>query len=283
MGLFDDPRDYYGEVGGYLRQGDLVLAPSTTLWSAAERPADPGALLPPSGVGVNQITLLWPRRAPVEGLAAEVRWGLVMVLPHECAIHRDFNRRLVQLEAEGMGEAEAIERASGDPALDPTIVVAPVIPLSSLPETDRRAVSSGGRIGLFPVCAGPAADAPLIPAGVVDLGRLAEISRRLVHRRVARLSERARAFLRFKLAEQWAYRNQSLDAEIAQAVGHTIMRHQVIERSKDLQVVLELDDGTTLVLKQDQRRPGRVDLPSRSDFPDRPVPRGSQSVDERTG
>jgi hypothetical protein len=44
----------------------------------------------------------------------------------------------------------------------------------------------------------------------------------------------------------------------------------VIERAKDLQVALELDDGTTPILKEDQRRPGRLDLPSRPGFADRP-------------
>ena len=278
MGLFDDPREYYDEARGYLRQGDLVIAPSATLWSAAECVADPGTLLTPRSVGGSQHVLLWPEREPVEGLAAEVRWGLVMILPHECAIHRDFNRRLARLRAEGVDEVEAVERASSDPSLDPTIVVAPVLPAALLSEADRRTVSSGGRIGQFPVCAGPDPHAPLIPAGTVDLGRIAEISRRLVHRRVARLSERARAFLRFKLAEQWAYRNQSLDADIARAVGHTIVRHQVIERSKDLEVILELDDGTTLILKQDQRRLNRADLPSRSDFSDRPMLHGTDSI-----
>ncbi|MBI3978284.1 MAG: hypothetical protein HY331_08875 [Chloroflexi bacterium] len=272
MGLFDDPREYYAEVSGYLQQGDLVIAPSATLWAAAEQAVEPGLLLPPGSVGASQMALLWPPRDPVEGLVAEVRWGLVMVLPHECAIHRDFNRRLVELEAAGAPRAEAVERASADPALDPTIVVAPVLPLAALPEPDRRTVAAGGRIGLCPVCPGPDPRRPLIPPAAVDLGRAGEISRRLVHRRVARLSSRARAFLRFKLAEQWAYRNQSLDAEVARAVGQTIVRHQVIERAKDLQIILELDDGTTLVLKQDQRRPAPADLPPRSAFPDRPMP-----------
>lgn len=272
MGLFDDPREYYEPAIGYLRQGDLVIAPSVTLWSDRERTADPDVLLTPERVGITQSTLLWPHREEVEGVSAEARWGLAMVLPHECAIHRDFNRRLIQLQEAGNSQDDAIEQASNDPTLDPTIVVAPVIPLSHLPESDRRSVASGGRIGLFPVCPGPNATAPTIPAGVVDLGRISEISRRLVHARVARLSNRARALLRFKLAEQWAYRNQSLDDEIARAVGHTIVRHQVIERAKDLQVILELDDGTTLILKQDQRRLGRLDLPEREELMNRQLP-----------
>lgn len=272
MGLFDNPAEYYAKPEGYLRQGDLVIAPSSTLWSSAERPAEPGLLLSPSSVGTSQVALLWPAHDPVEGVSIEARWGLAMILPHECAIHRDFNRRVVQLQAEGAVTTDAVGRASADESLDPTVVVAPVVPINALPEADRRAVSSGGRIGLVPVCAGPDAHAPLIPTGALDLGRITEVSRRLIHRRAAGLSERARAFLRYKLAEQWAYRNQSLDAEIARAVGHRIVRHQVIERPKDLQVVLELDDGTTLILKSDQARPGRVDLPSRDVFKDRPAP-----------
>jgi|GEM_PF-1642066 len=280
MGLFDDPAAYYADVEGYLRQGDFVLAPSTTLWSTTERPVEPGALLPPSGIG-SQVTLLWPESPPIAGAALEARWGLVMVLPHECAIHRDFNRRLIDLAQQGMSQDEAVELASADSSLDPTITVTPVIPLTALPGSDRLTIASGGRIGLFPVCTGPNPLEPLIPAGAVDLGRATEISRQLVHRRVAHLSARARAFLRFKLVEQWAFRNQSLDADIARAVGHTIIRHQVAERTRDLQVILELDDGTTLVLKQDQRRPGQIDLPARSGFTDRPLPTSDPVRDPR--
>lgn len=278
MGLFDDPAAYYAAVEGYLRQGDFVLAPSSTLWSPAERPAESAALLPPSGIG-SQLTLLWPENPPIAGVTLEARWGLVMVLPHECAIHRDFNRRLVELAQQGMSQDEAVDRASADSSLDPTITVTPIIPLTALPGADRPTIASGGRIGLFPVCSGPSPSELLIPAGAVDLGRVTEISRQLVHRRVARLSTRARAFLRFKLVEQWAFRNQSLDADIARAVGQTIIRHQVVERTRDLQVILELDDGTTLVLKQDQRRPGQIDLPARSEFTDRPLPPGEHGVD----
>ena len=273
MGLFDDPRAYYADASGYLRQGDLIIAPSATLWTARERDSASAPLVPPTKVGTTQQTLLWPAQPPAEGVVAEVRWGLAIVLPHECAIHRDFNRRLVELERrDGITGTEAVARASADVSLDPTIVVAPVWPLSTFAEEDRRPIAEGGRIGFFPVCAGPDPSRPLVPPGAVDLGRVTEISRGLVHRRVARLSDRARALLRYKLAQQWAYRNQSLDAEIARAVGHTIVQSQVVERAKGLQITLILDDGSTLVLKQDQRRPGVDDLPGRAPLEDRPIP-----------
>jgi hypothetical protein len=270
MGLLDDPTLYYTTVGsGPLRQGDLVLAPSATLYQDTEIPAAQTLLAPPLRVGTTQHILLWQPQQQISGLSAEVRWGLAMVLPHECAISRDFNRRQVQLRKDGFTDEEARKLASGDPALDPTVVVSPVIPMSNFPRSDHASILTGSRIGLFPVCPGPRPEKPLVPQGVVDLGRASEISRQLIYQRVARLSERARAVLRSKLVDQWAYRNLSLESEIAKAIGRKIVDARVIEKSKDLEVILELDDGTTLVLKQDQRRPNRLNLPPRDDFQDR--------------
>lgn len=270
MGLLDDPTLYYVTDGsGPLRQGDLVLAPSATLYKDTETPAAQALISSPLRVGTAQQVHLWQPQQQVSGLSAEVRWGLAMVLPHECAISRDFNRRQVQLRKEGFSDEEARKIASDDPALDPTVVVSPVIPLIDFPLSDHPGILTGGRIGLFPICPGPRPEKPLVPKGVVDLGRASEISRQLIHQRVARLSERARALLRAKLVDQWAYRNLTLESEIARAIGRKIVDARVIEKSKDLEVILELDDGTTLVLKQDQRRPNRIDLPSRDDFQDR--------------
>ena len=182
-----------------------------------------------------------------------------MVVSDDCAIDREFNARVGQLVIEGMPEAGAEAEARNDKRLDKFILVAPVLSYESLHFTSEQAVRSAQAVGYFPIVGGPEVD-----EGYLDLGRVHPISRSLLTEPFAALSEAGRSILRWKLAQYFAARNLSVDAEIAAAVGRTISAVRAVEDNKHRLVVdLELDGGAArLRLRQEPRReeapPARV-------------------------
>ena len=250
MAWFDSENEYYQHPQGPLRQGDLVLAPSAVLEPGeGELPA-----LAPSLLGDEQTIQLWKaaRRTLPEAptLRARVRWDLSMVLPHDCALEKEFNERVAELMREQLSEDEAIAQASADPTLDTLIALAPVRAYEEAAERRREGIRTGQRLGTFPV---PASSTHALDPGWVDLSAPTTVARSFFspELRVASLTVRAADYLRAALARHWSYRDLTRADEISRALGKTITDIKAAPMPKDrLRVELLLDgDGGTLTLE----------------------------------
>jgi hypothetical protein len=115
----------------------------------------------------------------------------------------------------------------------------------------EAAVRQAQPIGYFPVVGSDDVD-----QGYLDFTRTVPVSRRLLWGPAAALSEAARKILRWKLAQFYAVRNLSVDAEIMAAIGKTITAVRVVTDHRDRLIVdLELDQGAgELRLRQEPRR-----------------------------
>lgn len=109
-----------------LRQGDIILCPSTAI---LDGPTD-GTGIPraPAVLGDTAVGRLWNDAPdPVPDASYEARWSPVLVLSHDCELEKEFNERVVELVSAGMSEDAAIEEACVDPTLDPFAMVAPLL------------------------------------------------------------------------------------------------------------------------------------------------------------
>jgi hypothetical protein len=247
---FDTEAEYYQAPEGPLRQGDIVLA-ATVVVGAGVGP-EPGVA--PAQLGQARTVKLWTAlghtlpEAP--SLQAQVRWDLAMVLPHDCALEKEFNERVVELLAQGQDEADAVRAASADPALDRYLAVAPIRDYSVLPERRREGARGGQRHGAFPV---PASALYALESGWVDLNAPTTVDRVSFSPslRVASLTDRAVDYLRASLARHWAYRDLTRADEISRALGRTIVDIHAAPMGKDkLRLELHLDgDAGTITLE----------------------------------
>ena len=183
-------------------------------------------------------------------LSAEVGWALAMVIPHNCAMEKDWNERVAELVASGASQGEAEQQAGSDTGLDPLVTVAPILPYAGLSAKRERSIRSGLRLTAFPVVGNGQ-----VPEGFVDLNAMTCVHYTLVlvEQRVAALSRVAEAFLQKKLAMHFAYRDDSDLDVIAKAVGRRIVGVNVVEapskKSARVKVAMTLEDGETLVLE----------------------------------
>ncbi|MGH2441577.1 MAG: hypothetical protein ACRDFX_00220, partial [Chloroflexota bacterium] len=153
---------------------------------------------------------------------------------------------------DGVPEAQAEAEARSDQSLDQLIPVAPILPYSRLRFLTAPSIRGAQPLGFFPVIE---SHDPPIDEGYVDFTRTVPVSRNVLRGPFASMSEPARSMLRWKLAQFYALRNQSIGNEIMAAIGKTITDvHVVMDSKKRLVVDLELDQGASrLQLKQEPR------------------------------
>ena len=219
MGVLDDPAEFYAPPQADWSLGDIVVVPTVILWAEAER--EPHAHpQPPSRVlgGDSANYPLWS--GPVAGLPlpiVECRLSPAMVVVDDFVIDKEFNAFVGRRIAEGVSEDDAVAEAKARADLDPLIPVCPLLPYPELRTASDGAVRQAQPTGYFPILASESVDEAFI-----DFTRTVPVSRQLMTEPLAALSDVARHILRWKLAQFYALRNLSIDAEIMAAVGRTI-------------------------------------------------------------
>ncbi len=240
---------HLAEPRAHLSQGDIYLAPSVVAWSAETHPA---AVVPaaPSAPGQVRYVPAWSGEGRAPAVTLGTSWTPVIVLSHDCELDKEFNEAVDALVASGVPEAEAVEAASADPALDRYVLVSPLLPYDERIVRPERwsAIRAAQKIGYFPLAAMPAyEDAEFF----VHLSRISTIDRSLLGAcpKVGSTSDEARALLRFKLAEAHSSRNLSLVSKLESAVGHAITDVRTIKVKRgDATVALVLENGDELHL-----------------------------------
>lgn len=229
-----------------LSQGDIVLSPSTILWSETARPPLNFGTPAPPQLGGSVTVPVWDDYGVVPLTVAEARWSPVMILSHDCELDKEFNRRVEQLIKEGRTESEAIDIATADESLDPHVVVSPLIPYADVPTELHAAIRDASRIGFIPVPAAPAFDNEEF---LVDLSRVSTVERRLINRfgKVASLTDDARGAVQFKIAEAFATRSLSTLDHIEGLIGQRIAGIETYRKTaKATSLVLRLEDGNSI-------------------------------------
>lgn len=263
MAWYDEPAKYYRDVQPEepLTQGDIVIAPTTIIYEGTAESDITG----PSDLDQRRRTTLWVSvkeelpAAPT--FSAETRWGVAMVIPHPCAMEKEWNERVADLVNSGVPEPQAIDEATSAD-LDPYVTLAPIFGYDSLPRERRRSAQTGSRLGNFPIC--PSGD---LPASFVDFNQMTTMHFSVAPRirRIRGLSNLALAHLHHSLVMHFAYRGYAGLANIEEAVGHIISDLQVSKRAKGKLVVnLILDNGETLTMESqdvEQRAGGRERAP----------------------
>jgi hypothetical protein len=252
----DDPSLYYAAPQADWSLGDLVIVPAGVLWAQGERPSLPYPQpAPPPDASVSVVYDLWTGSGDVPTPAIECWVTPAVIVVDDCVIDKEFNAFVDRRIREGAVEAEAIAEARTHPELDPLVPITPLLPYSRLRFANPQAVRQAQPIGYFPVVASDEVD-----EGYLDFTRTVAVSRRLLWGPAAAMSEPARRILRWKLAQFYAVRNFSVDAEIMAALGRTITAVRTVIDNRDRLVVdLELDHGASeLRLRQEPRRPDLV-------------------------
>jgi hypothetical protein len=250
MAWFDDANIYFRrplDATRSISQGDIVIAPSAVIFPGT---AD-SDVAAPSDIDSQRRVTLWRSQDEVDlpaapSLSADVRWGLVMVMPHNCALEKEWNERIQDLVDQGSSLDEAEARATADPEVDAYVVVAPVMAYDGLPETRAAAITRGEPLGSFPI----PTDGQ-IPSSYVDLARMTTVRWELLSRnqRLGALSDLATAHLGHRLATYFAYRSKSKLDEIEAAIGQRIVNITTTPSVRRLMVGLILEDGSTLTLE----------------------------------
>jgi hypothetical protein len=214
MPWFDSEPEYYADPSGPLRQGDILVVPSVIIEPGDGEP--PGAA--PGEFGAERVVQLWSALSNVlpeaPTIRGRVRWDLGMVLPHDCALEKEFNERVASLIADGSDEETAILEASADRGLDRHVAIAPIRSYEVLPPERVAGVRTGQRLGTFPVVASKRF---LVEPGWADLNAPTTVDRSLfaARMRIASLSERAADYLRAALSKHWAYKKPTPPARRA--------------------------------------------------------------------
>jgi hypothetical protein len=261
MAWFDEPGRYYRDVDGRapLSQGDIVVAPTLAIGLGI---AD-SDIVGPSELGAERHVTLWHAAgahvAAAPALAARVTWGLAMVLPHSCAMEKEWNERIAELIQAGMSEREAQEVATADRALDQYVTIAPIFVYGDMVDRKARSIAEGNRLGAFPVCANGD-----VPSTYVDFNRMTTVHFEVIppEARVRALSDLALAHLQHRLVAYFAFRSLSNIRDIEEAIGRKIERVTCTPTAKRLNVLLVLDDGSTLAL-EGNREPAAAPGPER--------------------
>jgi hypothetical protein len=159
-----------------------------------------------------------------------------MVLPHACALEKEFDERVVVLMASGCSQLEAGRLANDDTSLDRFIALAPLCTYDELEPRRHLGAKTGTRLGTFPV---PESLSFGIPQSWVDLRRISttDVSHRCrTHAALASLSTLAQAHLQAALAKHWSYRDLSHDEELQRAFGQRITSIVPISTGKKMRV-----------------------------------------------
>jgi hypothetical protein len=244
---YDDASLYYGPPADVLAQGDIVVA-TTGVFEGHNGDVSPAS---PLYFGEERLVQVWLGstgmlpEAPSLGLRAH--WGPAMVLPHACALEKEFNERVAALMSSGREQMEAERLANADVSLDRFIALAPLCTYGELSAERHAGVRTGMRLGAFPV---PENVASGIPPAWVDLRRISTTDVTLVDVepfRLASLSSLAQSHLQAALAKHWAQRDLSHYDELQRAFGQRITSVVPISTGKKMRVGFTLEDGTQLV------------------------------------
>lgn len=236
------------------RQGDIVLCGVSRI-TAEDRHSPPQW----EALDAHFLTIdeAWNGERPL-GIAAGI--GLAMVVTHDCQLDKEWNRRVRELEKEGMPNEEARAAAEADLTLDRTLVVSPLVDPDDL-RGDRGNLLAGRMIGYLPV---PAHPDRLVSECVVDLTYQCTIDRLDVVK-VASIAEAARKQLRYALIQLHALRTADLGFKVEAVVGRTIQDVEVGGRDP-LTVRIQLDDGRVIQLLQQPGSPDQETGRSREFF-----------------
>jgi len=250
---YNEPSCYYGPGSDALSQGDIVIAPTTVLRAGTGA----SGIVGPMDLGEERETGIWLAGASTlpgaPDLSAKTRWGLAMVIPHPCAMEKEWNERVGELMSAGHSADDAAARATQDTDLDPFVTVAPLILYESIPSAKHSGIRANQRLGNFPVC-----PRDLIPDAFVDFNRLTTLHYTLIPRsqRVAALTDLAVAHLHHALVMHFAYRSASGLSEIEKAVGQTINSVTATARAKRKLIVnIVLSNGEALTLESQDITP----------------------------
>jgi hypothetical protein len=220
------------------RQGDIVLCGVSRIIARDRHSPSQWESLDAHFVQVDDA---WDSGRPL-GIAAGI--GLAMVVTHDCQLDKEWNQRVRELQKGGMDRDGSEGIASGDPTLDRTLVVSPLVDPAEL-RGGLGNLLAGKVIGYLPV---PDHPEQLVTECVVDLTYQCTIDRLDVVK-VASVSELARRQLRYALIQLDALRTADLGFEIEAVVGKSIKRVEVPTRDP-LVVRIQLDDGNVIQLLQ---------------------------------
>lgn len=264
MAWFDDPREYYKafEERDPTGQGDIVIAPTTVILPGAAE----SDIVGPADIGQSRRSTIWHAASEelpaAPAISTETQWSLAMVVPHACAMEKEWNERRIELGRQGMSDDDATVQANSEDDLDQFVTLAPLRLYPEVPEWKHRGIRVGQRLGFFPVC-----EDGEIPESFIDLNRPSTVHYTLVKRvlRQRSLSDLALAHLQHALAMHFAYRGLTGLEELEEAVGHTIVKLMPTNRAKGRLVVnIILDNGQTLTFEgHDAPRPPEVARPAR--------------------
>ncbi len=252
-----------------LMQGDIFVAPTTVLRGMG---LTLGPLAPnvPPPLGESSLSAAWLPGSGATGnvpdVTHETRFGAVIVLSHECELEKDYNAFVgLRIKAGASRDAAEVEaREMG--ALDPFVLVAPLMTYDMLAEdwplplrtSERIAdVKRGARVGYFPIPAKPNVD---LPECVALLGRVSTVERQLLSKglRLASLADEPRAVLRASLTRVFATRDISKWQELEAAIGQRILDVQKnAAGKKSVGVALFPENGAILHLEAKPSPPTR--------------------------
>lgn len=264
MAWFERANEYYREfnVDDAIGQGDIVIAPTTLVLSGTSE----SDLTGPTDLGQTRRSTLWHGTTDAlpaaPALSAETRWGLAMVIPHACAMEKEWNERRTELARQGLTEEQAKAQANAETDLDQYVTLAPLLLYASVPEWKHRGIRTGQRLGFFPVC-----ENTDVPAGFVDFNRFATVHYTLIIRALRQrvLSDLALAHLHHALAMHFAYRGLSRLDALEAAIGQRIIGLSPSTRAKGKLIVnIALENGQSLTLEgQDAPLPQEAARPAR--------------------
>lgn len=231
--------DNYVACGARLAQGDLVRAPAGLFVGASDL-ADASLLDhagPPLAPGDPRgLAQTLPRlMIGTERVVVRAWYQPAVVVSPDCAIDKD----------------------------PPQVLIAPVIPLATLPLSQQDGVRAGTYLTAIDLPADELLElldgsrAPF-PASYVDLQRIVPVSPRLLRdQRMVALSAEQIERLQAAWVRFVALRELSTTGTIAAAVGKRVTRVSVAESSKKRHtVILTFEDDSVAVLYQEPRRKG---------------------------
>jgi hypothetical protein len=249
MAWYDESEKYYlrADAECPLTQGDIVLAPTSVIFNDAAE----SEILGPTDFDQAKRSTLWmaagDKLPAAPTFSSETRWGAAMIIPHACAMEKEWNEKKIALMKIGIPQADAVEQATADDSLDPYITLAPLGSYEDVDESMHRGIKTNQRLGSFPVCA-----IETLPESFVDLNRLSTVHYDVISRahRVASLSNLALAHLHHSLVMHFAYRSYAGLPDLEAAIGCRITDLRISPRAKGRLVVdFILDNGQTLVLE----------------------------------
>jgi hypothetical protein len=264
MAWCDNPAEYYRNFSpdDAVGQGDIIIAPTSLIVPGIAE----GGMAGPADIGETRRSLVWRSVSDefpaAPDLSADVRWGLAMVVPHACAMEKEWNDRVKELLAGGVDKAEAIQQANADANLDEYITLAPIELYASIAEWKHDGIKKGQRLEYFPVCG-----SDVIPEGFVNFNQLSTVHYTLVKRslRQAVLSDLALAHLHHGMTMHFASRGLAGLEDLEKAVGETIVRVAVSPRAKGKLVVdFILSSGKSVTVES-------KDTGAQPDAPERPA------------